>query len=182
MPTFETSRRTLLAGLAGALGVQPAGLGAADQPTRPQVRRLVTADGPDGRARLLFSDTLLPEVSLNGSRITRLWETDGVPVRLPITADRGATAGNAYREGFAGTSLYVADLPPGGQAPVIPMHREDSLDYIAVLAGKVWLLLEGEEHLLRQGDVLVQAGNLHTWANRGSTLCRLLVVVLRARR
>jgi len=182
MPIAETSRRKLLAGLAGALGAQTTGLGAADQPAAGGVRRLVTGEDPDGRARLLFTGAALPEVSLNGSRVTRLWETDGVPVQLPITADRGATAGNAYRAGFEGTSLYVAEIPPGGQAPVIPMHRENSLDYIAVLDGEVWLLLEGDEQLLRQGDVLVQAGNLHSWANRGSAPCRLLVVVLRARR
>lgn len=118
---------------------------------------------------------------LNGSTITRLWETAGVPTAVPVQGDAGATAANAYRPGFSGTSLYVADIPPH-TVGVIPLHREDSLDYIAILSGEIHLVLDGTEELLRAGDVLVQGGNLHTWENRSAAACRMLVVVLRAQR
>lgn len=145
------------------------------------VRRVVTTESRGGDGIVAFEDAKLQSMTLNGSTITRLWETGGVPTAVPVTADAGATAANAYRPDFMGTSLYVADIPPGDPA-AIPMHREDSLDYIAVLAGEIHLVLDGTERLLRAGDVLVQGGNRHSWQNRSNAICRLLVVVLRARR
>jgi len=128
-----------------------------------------------------FVDAPLQSIEFNGSVIHRLWETGALPVQVPVDRDAGASAGNAYRPGFKGTSLYLADLP-ARTVGVIPMHRQDSLDYIAVLAGEVHLLLEDQELLLHAGDVLVQAGNLHSWENRSDAPCRLLVVVLSAER
>ena len=141
----------------------------------------MTTDDAAGRAIVAFPDAALQTVTLNGSTITRLWETAGVPARVPIRADAGATAANAYRPGFSGTSLYVADIP-ARTVGAIPLHREDSLDYIAILAGEIHLVLDGSETVLRAGDVLVQGGNLHTWENRSTAPCRMLVVVLRAHR
>jgi len=146
------------------------------------VRRVVTSEAADGGGEVVFRDAELPAITLNGSTITRLWETNGVPTQVPIGIDTGPTAGNAYREGFMGTSLYLADIPAEGESPEIPMHKEDSLDYIAVLSGEIYLILDDEEILMRSGDVLVQGGNLHTWENRAAEPCRLLVVVLRAER
>ncbi len=123
-------------------------------------RRVVTADAADGHAVVLVDGASPNARVLNGSRITRLWETGPLPVSLAVTKDVGVTAGNAYREGFTGTSLYVADIPPGLR---IDLHRQDSLDYIAVLTGEVDLLMEKGPLRLHQGDVLVQAGNLHGW-------------------
>jgi len=148
----------------------------------PEVRRIVTADGEDG-APVVLADGPSENVRvLNGSRITRLWETTAMPVPLAVNADAGATAGNAYREGFVGTSLYTADLPPGTGLDDIPMHAQDSLDYIAVLDGEVDLVLPDRTITMRTGDVLVQAGNVHSWANRGDVPARLLVVVLTGER
>ena len=171
----QPSRRELLI---GALAALPAG--AASNEMRP-VRRLVTGDDHAGHSALLFTTAGANTIELNGAKITRLWESDGVPAELPIGSDRGGTAANAYRDGFRGTSLYVADIPPGNRN-AIPMHREDSLDYIAVLAGEIDLVLETASVTMRAGDVLVQGGNLHTWVNRSDNTCRLLVVVLRATR
>jgi hypothetical protein len=176
----NTSRREILVGALAALPA--AGMaGAAPIAAPAPVRRLVTGEGADGRSGVLYATAGANTVELNGATITRLWETTGVPAELPLTTDRGAVAGNAYREGFNGTSLYVADIPPGNST-AIPMHREDSVDYIAVLAGEIDLVLETGRTTMRTGDVLVQGGNLHTWENRGEGFCRLLVVVLRARR
>ena len=145
----------------------------------PGPRRVITAEDAAGKAVVLADGASANARVLNGSRITRLWETDRAPARLGVTRDEGATAGNAYREGFAGTSLYTADLPPGLK---IDMHRQDSLDYIAVLTGEVDVLLETGFVRLRQGDVLIQAGNLHGWANPTAMPSRILVVVVTGER
>ena len=112
----------------------------------------------------------------------RLWETSTVPATLPVTDDAGATAGSAYRDGFAGTSFYVAEIPPGVGREQIPLHRSDTIDYMAILSGEIHLILPDREILLRQGDTLVHAGVMHTWENRGDAVCQLLFVVVPALR
>lgn len=174
MPLLPVLFSTLLQ-TTGAAAPPPA----VPAPALPEPRRVITADGSDGHARVIADGASPNARVLNGSKITRLWETTRMPVSLDVMKDEGATAGNAYREGFAGTSLYVADLPAGIR---IDPHRQDSLDYIAVLAGEVDVLLEKGPVRLRQGDVLVQAGNLHGWANPTDKPARILVVVLTGQR
>ena len=61
----------------------------------PAVRRVVTSEAADGKGEVVFRDAEPPSITLNGSTITRLWETEGVPTRVPIGIDSGAAAGNA---------------------------------------------------------------------------------------
>jgi len=145
----------------------------------PEPRRVLTSESADGRAAVIADGASPNARVLNGSKITRLWETSQLPVPLEVTKDDGAAAGNAYREGFVGSSLYVADLPAGIR---IDSHKQDSLDYIAVLNGEVDLVLEKGPVRLHQGDVLVQAGNLHGWSNPTNQPSRILVVVLTGKR
>jgi hypothetical protein len=145
-----------------------------------RLRRVVTSNGPDGRGVVLFDGEPNNTLVMNGTRIVRLWETPTVPAVTPLTEDLGATAGNAYRDGFNGASYYVAELPGGARAVPIPLHATPSLDFMAILAGRVVLILETGEVTLRRGDTLVQGGNLHGWENRWRAPCLLLFVVLRA--
>jgi hypothetical protein len=142
------------------------------------LRRVVVSETPDGKPLVIADGAPANAFELNGTRITRLWEAGDVPVALPLAADAGATAGNGYRPGFAGTSFYVAELPPGSGPSRIPLHRNDTLDYMAILAGEVDLVLEDRAIPLRTGDTLVLGGANHTWANRGTTGCLLLFVVV----
>lgn len=59
-------------------------------------------------------------------------------------------------------------------------HRTDSVDYAIVLEGEVWALMEVGETLMRAGDVLVQRGTNHTWANRSDRPCRIAFVMIGA--
>jgi mannose-6-phosphate isomerase-like protein (cupin superfamily) len=143
-----------------------------------RLRRVVTSEDAAGKGVLLQDGEPTNSVELNGTRITRLWETAATPVPLPLTADAGATAGNAYRKGFVGTSFYVAELPGGSHAPAIPMHKNATVDYMAILSGRIVLRIENRDIELGPGDTIVQGGNLHTWINRWQEPCLLLFVVL----
>jgi mannose-6-phosphate isomerase-like protein (cupin superfamily) len=89
-----------------------------------------------------------------------------------LRGDAGATAGNAYRADFSGTAFYVTEIPGGVHAPKIPMHRNDTLDYMAILSGRLILKLPDRDIELRQGDTLVQGGNDRSFANlRGTPAC-----------
>lgn len=180
------SRRTLL-GSAAAVGVAGAAHDSAAMPVATsadgwrRIRRVVTTDDASGRGVLLADGEATNAIVLNGTRITRLWESPGLPATLPLDGDAGATAGNAYRDGFVGTSLYVAELPGGARAPSIPMHRNRTLDYMAILSGRIILKLESRELELQTGDVIIQGGNLHTFENRWDESCLLLFVVVTGR-
>lgn len=141
------------------------------------VRRIITSEDAAGNAYVIADGASGNVVMLNGSRIERLWETDGSPVAIPVTRDLGAQAGNAYRPGFAGSSLYVADIPPGSGLKDIPLHKQESMDYIVVLAGQIDLVIDGGKRItMKTGDVLIQAGNNHSWINTGPGTARLLCV------
>jgi len=59
-------------------------------------------------------------------------------------------------------------------------HKTDSIDYAIVLEGEIWLLLDNDEVLLRQGDTVVQRGTAHSWANRSDKPCRMAFVLFGA--
>jgi quercetin dioxygenase-like cupin family protein len=186
------SRRALLhsAAVASAatLAPVPAAPAARAAPARARtadgkwtrLRRVVTSEDAAGKGFVLADGEPGNAFELNGTRIVRLWETPAVPAALPLASDAGATAGNAYREGFRGTSFYVAELPGGARAPSIPMHRNATLDYMAILSGRIVFKIDDREIELAAGDTLVQGGNLHSWINRWDEPCLLLFVVVAA--
>ena len=153
----------------------------ADAPFKWTTRRIVTADSRSGRSRIIEDGEPTDILHLNGCRITRLWQTDQVPEHLPVEKDPTEAGLPRLTADFSGTRFYTAELPAGEHAPRIPMHRTDTVDYIAVLSGELWLVLDDDEQLMKAGDTLVQAGAHHTWQNRGSDPAVLLVVVVAAR-
>ncbi|KAI4252987.1 MAG: hypothetical protein LQ352_003962 [Teloschistes flavicans] len=77
-----------------------------------------------------------------------------------------------------GIVFCTTDLKPGAQSPI---HRTLSLDYCAVMSGEVVLILDGgEEKTLKAGDVVVQRGANHAWANRTEEICRIAFVMVAA--
>ncbi len=181
------NRRELVTALAGAAALGAIAPVAADETTGKAgpgaaagVRRLVTVRDSAGRNEVLADGEPPVSFDLNGTRITRLWETTAVPARLPVDRDASLDAGSAYRAGFAGTSFYLAEIPPGVGRSQVPFHRNATIDYMAILRGEIHFVLPEQEFLLKQGDTLVQCGNDHTWENRGTEPCQLLFVVVPA--
>ncbi len=187
------SRRALLnaagvtitsAGVAGSAA-------AATRPTSPRrktadgrwtrVRRVVTSEDAAGKAVLLADGEPTNSFELGGTRVSRLWEIPGLPARIPLSGDAGATAGNAYRPDFTGTSFYVCEIPGGARAPKIALHRVPTVDYMAILSGRLVYQIDEREIELGPGDTIVQGGTNHTWINRWEEPCMLLFVVVTAR-
>jgi hypothetical protein len=59
-------------------------------------------------------------------------------------------------------------------------HSTSTIDYIVVLEGEIYAMLEGGETLLQPGDTLIQRGTMHAWENRGSEPCRFVSVLVGA--
>jgi len=181
------SRREWLGGLAATSATVPAALAKASagaqrgsQAGWTRLRRIVTSRDARGNTVVLADGEPTNVLELNGTRISRLWEGSRVPDTVPFTADGGLTAGNAYRDGFVGTSFYVAELPGGMRAGQIPLHRSASVDYMAILRGRVVMVLPDRRVELAQGDTIVQGGADHSWDNPFDESCLLLFVVVPA--
>ena len=58
------------------------------------------------------------------------------------------------------------------------MHRTASIDYGIVLEGEITLVLDDAEVTLRAGDVVVQRGTDHAWANRGDVTAKVVFVLV----
>jgi quercetin dioxygenase-like cupin family protein len=58
------------------------------------------------------------------------------------------------------------------------MHRTESVDYGIVISGEITLVLDKGETLLKQGDVVIQRGTNHAWANKSGKPCRMLFILV----
>ncbi len=60
------------------------------------------------------------------------------------------------------------------------MHKTQTLDYIIILAGEIYLILEEGETLLKTGDIVIQQATNHAWSNRSDKPCIQLAILLDA--
>ena len=59
-------------------------------------------------------------------------------------------------------------------------HKTPTLDYAICLEGEVWALLDEAETRMLPGDVLIQQGTSHAWANRTDKMARMAFVLIDA--
>jgi quercetin dioxygenase-like cupin family protein len=141
------------------------------------VRRVVTGHDKNGRARVII-DAIASSTSTlrQGANAALVWTTEGLPISNEGDVDESQRlVGTAVEEG---TVFRIIDYAPG----VTPrMHRTESIDYAVVMSGEIWMELDdGEEVLLKAGDVLVQRGTIHNWINRSDKTCRIAFVLIAA--
>jgi uncharacterized cupin superfamily protein len=84
----------------------------------------------------------------------------------------GAKAYEEHLKGSPGIADRMESDNPG-------MHATDTVDYVIVLDGEVWLELDdGKQVPLKAGDVVIQNGTRHAWRNktdRGVTIAGILL-------
>jgi len=170
-----------------------------------RVRRVLTGHDADGKSMFLV-DGLAPNVkemtAMPGLALTDLWETKGAPARNDGAADN-ADRPVRLEPPRGGTILRIVEFPPdsawrgrtdgregfdsigAGHAqdahssdPM--MHKTASVDYIIVLRGEIYAIMDKGETLLKPGDILVQRGTNHSWSVRGSEPCIIAAVLVNA--
>ncbi len=60
------------------------------------------------------------------------------------------------------------------------MHKTTTVDYLVVVKGEIWAILDEGEVRLKQGDVMVQRGTNHSWSVRTDESCLLAAVLVDA--
>ena len=170
-----------------------------------RVRRVVTATDAKGKSYLAsdgVADNYKEMAGMEGLYLTDLWETTGPRANNKGTADAAARPVH-LEPPDAGTILRIVEFPPdknwrgkrdvsdafssidAGHAPVSGhddpmMHITNTVDYIIVLQGEIYAVMDQGETLLRPGDVLIQRGTNHSWHNRSDRACVIAAVLVSA--
>jgi quercetin dioxygenase-like cupin family protein len=143
-------------------------------------RRVVTGHDVEGRSLVLADEPAPRSHSIQGATFHELWNTTESPAPVAPTERREPTERRLMTPPDPnGTIIRIVDLEPRSRSP---MHRTESIDYGIVLAGKVVLALDdGSETALAAGDVVVQRGTNHAWANPGDEPARMAFVLVDGR-
>lgn len=150
-------------------------------------RRIVT--GLRNGKSIIEKDAIVSNVSEHfpGLIISDIWSTDTMPVKLE---EEKAIENTAFPNTPKNGSYFrYVQIPPdkdlGIEAPEGQphplMHQTDTLDYIVILSGEIWLIVDEGETLLQAGDIVVQKGTNHAWSNRSDLPCIQLAILLDAR-
>jgi hypothetical protein len=172
-----------------------------------RVRRVLTGHDAEGRS-MIISDGLAPNVkemkpTFPGLALTDLWETKGAPASNEGSAD-AAERPVHLEPPKNGTIVRIVEFPPDSTRPQDSdthagfkaigaghaqdrksadpmMHRTQTVDYIIVLKGEIYAIMDKGETLLRAGDVLIQRGTNHSWSVRGNEPCIIAAILVNSR-
>lgn len=176
----------------------------------PPVRRIVTGTNASGRSYIMEdgeSPAVLTMEARPGYRNSNLWRTLGADVS--VDAPDSITQHQGVLPPKAGTVLRVIDIPPESKDPeerrkqtaavfaaMFPdatrdehklerhpgMHITDTIDYAILLQGELVAIMDEDETVMRAGDILIQRGTNHAWANRSTSIARIAFVLIDATR
>jgi mannose-6-phosphate isomerase-like protein (cupin superfamily) len=163
-------------------------------------RSVVQEDGPPARVATLGGES--------GTTFHEIWNTRSAPAPIDRASGEPDEAGISLLPPPAGgTRIRILDIPPDdGTVAALPreavkalfeaigaghalaedpphplMHRTETVDYGIVLEGELVLILDESETVVRAGDVIVQRGTSHAWANRSNADARIAFVLVDGR-
>jgi hypothetical protein len=169
-------------------------------------RRLVTGYNAAGLSTIV-SDADSPHViairNVEDHAVTNIWQTYGDPGARPKGLDPFAPPFQLMPPA-SGTVIRVVEFPPDdtwlqradrseafgslGQSGSdamhesserhLMMHTTKTVDYAVVLEGELWAVMEDGEAKMSAGDVLIQRGTPHAWANRSDKRALILFVLV----
>jgi hypothetical protein len=159
-------------------------------------RSIVQEDGPPARVATLGGD--------GGTTFHEVWNTRAAPAPIDRASGEPAEPGISLLPPAGGTRIRILDIPPDdGSVAALPreavralfeaigaghtlpedpphplMHRTETVDYGIVLEGELVLILDESETIVRAGDIVVQRGTGHAWANRSGSSARIAFVLV----
>ncbi len=180
-----------------------------EQPTL--FKRIVTGHDAEGNAIVVSTLPPMTTQLIGGPggpTFFEVWHTAETPAL--ITAQPGAKEDTlVLAPPGKGTRIRVIEFPPEGDAirnltgadaqakfksmgnesastsqagaPHPLMHRTQTVDYGIVLEGEISMVLDRSETTLQAGDIVIQNGTNHAWANRSGKICRMAFVLIDGR-
>ena len=154
----------------------------------PKIPRRVVTGIKDGKS-VITEDSIVTNINedIKGLVLSDIWSTDTFPVDLEKTLVIENTP--IPKVPTNGTYFRYVNIPPDKELgievkegqPHPLMHETKTLDYIVILSGEIYLILEEGETLLKPGDIVIQRGTNHAWSNRSNGNCIQLAILLEAK-
>jgi mannose-6-phosphate isomerase-like protein (cupin superfamily) len=148
------------------------------------MKRVVTGHSSEGKP--IFLTTGEPPrtfTSARGNQMSYAWQTQSPVIVSANEDDPTLDMPQDFKEmvPVSGATNFLFITFPGNMLGV--MHATDTVDYIVIISGEVWLILDDEAEVhLTAGDCVVQNGTLHAWQNRSSEPCTLASIMIGATR
>jgi len=159
---------------------------------------IVISDSPPTRVQLVGGP--------GGPTFFEVWSTGETPALIDRQSGEREQGGLVLAPPKGGTRIRIIDFPPesdavrnlsgaqatekfaamGGEeasrshagAPHPLMHRTQTVDYAIVLSGEMTMILDREQTTIQAGDIVIQRGTSHAWANRSGENCRMAFVLI----
>jgi mannose-6-phosphate isomerase-like protein (cupin superfamily) len=160
---------------------------------------IIQEDGPPARVQRIGGAL--------GPLFYEVWNTRETPARIDRSSAEPPEAGISLVPPKNGTRIRVLDIAPDDTSlkSVTPeqarahfaevgateasshagagsrhafMHRTETVDYGIVLEGELTLIMDEGETVIRRGDIVIQRGTNHGWANRSGAPCRIVFVLI----
>lgn len=144
-----------------------------------KIRRIVTSHDARGKAVVGVDDVVESKPGIMDKNVSNafVWSTQTMPADANFDPRTGKVD---LTPGPNGTIMRVLELPPGCPAH---MHKTQTVDYVIMLEGECDMVLDdGAEVHMNQGDIMVQRATYHGWANRSSKPCKIVFVLVDARK
>jgi len=164
-----------------------------------QGRAVILEDGPPPRVQRIGGP--------HGPLFFEVWNTRETPAHIDADSGEPPEEGIQLAPPKQGTRIRVLEVPPedasiasltpeearahfaevgaadaashsGSDSKHAFMHRTETIDYGIVLEGEITLILDEGETVARAGDIVIQRGTNHGWANRGSVPCRIAFILI----
>ena len=142
-----------------------------------------------------------------GPLFHEVWNTRATPAPIDAASGEPEETGIVLAPPANGTRIRVLDIPPEGDgiknmtaeeaeahfaeigagaasnaakagARHALMHRTETIDYGIVIEGELVLIMDEGETTVRAGDIIIQRGTNHGWANRSDRPCRICFVLI----
>jgi len=162
-------------------------------------KSVILEDGPPPRVARIGGDL--------GPIFYEVWNTRETPARIDRASGEPPEEGIILAPPKNGTRIRVLDIPPEddrlkdfsaedarahfaevGAADAAThgdtnsrhpfMHRTETIDYGIVLEGEITLIMDEGETVVRAGDIVIQRGTNHGWANRSGKNCRIAFILI----
>lgn len=161
-------------------------------------KAIISSDAPPVRTYMVGGP--------KGATFYEIWSTLQTPALIGNEPGEPEEAGLVLAPPKAGTRIRVIDFPAeseeirnlskeeahkhfrsmgdeqasnaGEGAPHPLMHRTETIDYGIVLEGELTLIVDRGETTIKAGDIVIQRGTNHAWANRSDKPCRVAFILI----
>lgn len=161
-------------------------------------KAVIISNAPPTRSQLIGGP--------GGPTFIEVWHTLQTPALIQAQPNYNDENSLVLAPPKNGTRIRVIDFPPEGEeikkltgasatakfkemggedastsndaAPHPLMHKTKTVDYGIVLEGEITLVLDEDEVALKAGDIVIQNGTNHAWANTSRVTCRMAFVLI----